>query len=72
MVDGPSQKGSIMEISGMIIWSATQGISFPMISHPNSIKKRSGCHSKFILSIVSEALIMVATTRMSSNTATIN
>ncbi len=58
---GPSQKSSIIETSGVGMWSATPGITFATISHPNPIKamkstnsnKGSVCHSELVPFIVS-------------------
>ncbi len=36
-VAGPSQKGSIMEISGVGVWSATPSITFATMSNPNPV-----------------------------------
>ncbi len=68
-----------MEISGVGMRSATPGITFSTISHPNAIKTMNStnsntgsvCHSKFVPFIVAVALIMVITMRMSFITATI-
>ncbi len=78
-VDGSSQKGSIMDTSGVIIGSATLGITFATISHPNPIKKvistickaGSVCHTKHVPFIVSTVLMILATTRTSSTTVAI-
>ncbi len=75
----PSQKGSIMEISGVGMGSATPGITFATINYPNSIKAvnststnmGSVCYYKIVPLIVSAVLIMVATTRTSPVTAMI-
>ncbi len=78
MVAGPSQKGSIMEISGVGTGSATSGITFAFIKNQNSIKTMNSSgsntgsvyHSKFVPFIVSMALIMAATMGTPPITAT--
>ncbi len=78
-VVGPSQKGGIIEISGVGIGSITPGISLATINHPNSIKALnssisntgSNSHSNFVPFIVSKALIIAVTTRIFSTTAII-
>ncbi len=79
MVTGPSHKDIIMDINDVGMGSATLGITFATISHPdfiktmNSTRSNTGgvCHYKFVSFIVSMVLIMAATTRTSSITLTI-
>ncbi len=66
-----------MEAISVNIESPALGITFAIISHPNSIKATNSaiskmgsvCHSKAVLFIVSLVLIILATTRMSCTTA---